>query len=291
MANEYNHAHHCTCGGQCYYPVRCFCCAPGPTGPTGPTGADGAPGDTGPTGPAGAAGTPGDIGPTGPAGAAGAPGDVGPTGPAGPSIVPVPTELDACTYLRVNLDGEYILVNLFGLNTGNNPEIEAYSIWSMDPAGLTTGTALPPGSVYLIRLPVQCFAFIQDISFGVITPGSGLTAGACWMGIYDSAGTLISSVSGVEAQWSSPGLQIVDLPFPVVVGSSGGPDFIFLAFLVNGSTSPEFLASPQGLGNATTRFNTKPDRFSTYLTGQTTLPATIPIYGTTESDIGLWAAL
>ncbi len=243
----------------------------------------------GPQGPQGIPGAPGPIGPAGPVGPVG---PVGPAGPTGPSLVPIPDPIvDPCKVPRVNEEGNYVLAEILGLNTGSLPNADAYNAWAFDPIGLTVGVPLPLGQLYVTRMILQCAVLIFDISYALTAPGIGLTPGACGLGIYNSTGTLVASATNPASDWTTVGQKLTSLSSFITLGTPEGPEHVFVAFLVNGTTSPSFLAAPTGIGNALVRPNTKPDRFSLFGTGLTALPPTIPIFGMQQSNIGVWDAI
>ncbi len=266
--------------------------ASGPQGPAGPTGPAGPQGPVGLTGPQGPTGPAGPQGPTGPAGPQGLTGPAGPQGPAGPNLLPVPEPFnDTCRFVRVNEEGEYALVEVLGLNTGSLPNADAYNAWTFDPIGLSAGTPLPLGQLYVTRMILQCTVLVFDVSYAITVAGSGLTAGACGIGIYNNAGALVGSAANPELDWTTTGQKLTSLDSFVVIGNPEGAQHVFVAFLVNGAMSPSFLAAPTGIGNALVRPNTKPDRFSLFGTNLTALPATIPLLGMQQSSIGVWDAI
>ncbi len=217
---------------------------------------------------------------------------IGPTGPQGPSLIPEPDPLfDPCKFVRVNENGEYVLVEVLGLNTGSLPNADAYNAWSFDPIGLNAGVPLPLGQLYLTRMILQCAVFIFDVSYVITAAGTGLTAGACGIGLYNNAGTLVASAPNPQTDWTTTGQKLTSLSSPITLGNPEGPEHIFVAFLVNGTTSPSFLAAPTGIGNSLVRPSTKPDRFSLFGTGLTALPSTIPFLGMQASTIGIWDAI
>ncbi|MGW4784216.1 hypothetical protein [Streptomyces sp. NPDC004230] len=234
--------------------------ATGVTGPAGTDGAQGPKGDTGSQGPAGvdgAQGPKGDKGDTGAQGTQGlqgiqgVKGDTGATGPAGQ-------------------DG-YVT---------DYPSEQNLLAWTYDPSMAGHVTAQSSGGVGG-RVSLSRIILRQQITWTNIWIGlSGIDAAAtlanCYLGVYDSTGTL----KGVTADISSSLMTgAVAKPLALTTPFTAAPGTYFIAMLLNGTwTTNSLTFKCSGAGSSTNAGLSAPNlRYSSVLTGQTSLPATISL--------------
>ena len=170
------------------------------------------------------------------------------------------------------------------------PADQGLTSWSMDPASCTgAGTTLSAGFIYAVKLLLRQATTLNRVHAVLGTAGSGLTAGQCLAGYYDTAGNRIGITADQSTVWNSAGNKAMALVTPVAVGAGA----VYAAFLFNGTTSPSFAAgSTHGAtftpGNAA--LSAGAYRFCRSAAGQTSLPTTVSLAAFTADANNVWAA-
>lgn len=162
--------------------------------------------------------------------------------------------------------------------------------WTYDPALCTNSSLLTNGTVYLAKLHVGAATACTKIYWWVAAAGATPTANQNQVGIYNSAGTLLTSTV-VDADISSTGLKTTTIASQTLTASS----FYWVGMVFNAATAPT-LARMAGLSGLSTAVNVgltaASYRFAINGTGQTALPASItPASNTTPNFGGPWAAI
>jgi len=171
------------------------------------------------------------------------------------------------------------------------PNDHGYLNWSTDPANCTGGANPAAGSVRMVRLPRLPQSYtISTVAAFVSTAGSGLTAGQCFAGIYDSTGTRQGVTADQSAVWNTTGLKNMALTVPYAVPTNTD---MWAALLYNGTSCSFAVASSvanfndvfnANLSAATARYTIGPS-------AQTTLPASITMASRTNSSQSTWMAV
>lgn len=162
-----------------------------------------------------------------------------------------------------------------------------YLTWSTDPAevsGLVTPTA---GVLYLVRVPLrQASATIGNLHLGVGVAGSGLTAGQCFVALFNATS---GARLGVSADISG-GLAVGETTHVITGGATvAGPVYVYVGVLLNGTTMPQLARggpSISGLSNVKTTVSSK--RFAQYGTGQTAMPSSITLSSMVNTANSPW---
>jgi hypothetical protein len=174
-----------------------------------------------------------------------------------------------------------------------DPEDLSYNSWTYPPmhiASINPG-AMTSGTVRMMRLPkFSQQRTVTGVAVAIGTVGSGLTAGQCFAGLYNSSGVRLgvsADISGTGAL-TTQGLSRINLTAPVVCPVG---DYV-VALLVNGTTPPH-LAACQSLGVSSFINGNLPTSIAFVATGpaaQTSLPANIDMGGArTPAGIPSWA--
>jgi hypothetical protein len=163
--------------------------------------------------------------------------------------------------------------------------------WTMDPAACSaTGTTLSLGVIYFLEVVLRSAATISNLCAVIGTAGSGLTAGQCLAGLYTSTGTRVGITADQATVWNSTG----DKSMALTSSYSAAAGKYYVAFLVNGTTSPTF-ACGSTLGASFTPGNAHLTsgnyRFCRSASGQTSLPASYTITSATPDANNVWAAV
>lgn len=181
---------------------------------------------------------------------------------------------------------------LFGpvIADGNwNPADHGLVAWSSDPSVNTGNAQTVNGSVYLTRLNIRTPVTISTVWWTQTTGATTPTTGENFVGVYNSAGTLLSSVN-VDAKSANNAMQSAALG---AAQSLAGGSFIWVACLFNAATPP-ILMRGGGLTVSANMANlsTANSRFAVNGTGQTSLPSTITPGSNSQTGVfAVWAAV
>lgn len=158
-----------------------------------------------------------------------------------------------------------------------------------DPAHAGTVTsqtsASVAGKITLTKIALRQQITVSNVWFGLAGIDAGSALNNCFIGIYDSSGTL----RGTTADISSV-LNVNPVAKPVALTSSftAAPGTYFIAMLLNGTwTQNAFTFKSSGAGISVNANLTAPNlRYSNLLTGQTSLPASLTLSSQSTSIIG-----
>jgi hypothetical protein len=170
------------------------------------------------------------------------------------------------------------------------PTDQGLTAWTFDPASCgASGTTLSAGFIYLGELILRQAATINRVHAVLGSAGSGLSAGQCLAGLYDSSGTRVGITADQSTAWASAGNKAMSLTTPYAAAAGR----YYMAMLFNGSSSPSFACgSTHGAtftpGNANLAVGAY--RFCRSASGQTALPASIALSGYTPDANNVWAA-
>ncbi|GAA2192734.1 hypothetical protein [Streptomyces bangladeshensis] len=202
----------------------------------------------------------------------------GGTDPITPAAIGALTQSDA--------DARYLTLAAYG--NAWTPSDQGLIAWSFDPACCSTsGTTLSAGFIYLIEIVLRQAATISKVNVVIGTAGSGLTAGQCLAGLYDTSGTRRGITGDMSTTWNSAGNKAMSLTTPY----SAAAGRYYLALLHNGTTSPTFacgstLGANFTPGNANLAAGSY--RFCRSASGQTSLPTSITLSGYTPDANNVW---
>lgn len=195
-------------------------------------------------------------GPPGPAGATGAPGPAGATGPV--SGVTAPSDV-------------------------------SYVSWNYDPVAAVNTLAPTGGVLYLLRLQIRDVGTLSKVWMGVAsTTGATPTAGQNFIGLYNSAGTLMRATADLTTALSATGEQGYTLSASVSVT----PGYYWVGLLLNGATLPTFVRASGavfGLSNGPSTTATK--RIAKYGTGLTALPSALTLANLADTGNSFWVGV
>jgi hypothetical protein len=159
--------------------------------------------------------------------------------------------------------------------------------WTFDPrfCGATAAVATS-GTLFLSGMFVTESFAATALYWGVSVTPTTQTAGQNFVGLYDSTGTLLTSV-GVDSDTSSTGLKTATINVPVTPGT------YWAGFLFNAATAPQ-LPRCAGTGGTASLINVglagANQLYATNGTGRTSMPATITM-GSNTAGTGYWAAI
>jgi hypothetical protein len=157
--------------------------------------------------------------------------------------------------------------------------------WTIPPESCRSDSQLTAGVVYLNAVYISEYATAAKIEWGINTIGATATAGANWVGLYNSVGTRLAAV-GVDAKVTVQGATAEAISQAVT------PGVYYIAYLFNATTMPKlYCGSDLNATLANFNLGSLNGRFLTSGTGQTTLPSTITMSGTTLSQKTLFGAV
>jgi hypothetical protein len=161
--------------------------------------------------------------------------------------------------------------------------------WTHDPATLrSTSNPTTSGTVYLSKLKViNRGVTATTILVGIETAGSGLTAGQCYVGLYNSSGSRLAISADQASNWTSTGLKTISLTTPPTLAVGN----YYVAILANGTTPPQFAMGAGGATSVNAGLATAAARFLSGPAAQTSLPTSITLGSQTPQTGARWAAL
>ncbi|MFB7980514.1 hypothetical protein [Streptomyces vinaceus] len=177
---------------------------------------------------------------------------------------------------------------------GPRPQDQNLLAWTGDPndAGHVTAQSAAgvAGRVTLVRIVLREQITWSNIWLGLagIDPGAQLSQN--YLGVYDANGTLRASTADVSPQLMT---DAIAKPFPLAKPFTAAPGTYFIALLLNGTWATNALTlKSTGAGISVNAGLTPPNlRYSTLLTGQTSLPATVNLAEQSTSTINTgWAS-
>lgn len=177
---------------------------------------------------------------------------------------------------------------------GPRPQDQNLLAWTGDPndAGHVTAQSAAGvgGRVTLVRMVLREELTWSNIWLGLagIDPNAQLSN--CYLGVYDAKGTLVASTADVSPQLMT---EAIAKPFPLAKPFTAAPGTYFVALLLNGNWATNALTlKATGAGiSVNAGLNPPSLRYSTVLTGQTSLPATVNLAEQSTSTINTgWAS-
>ncbi|GGT24699.1 MULTISPECIES: hypothetical protein [Streptomyces] len=168
------------------------------------------------------------------------------------------------------------------------PQDQNLLAWTGDPndAGHVTAqtTGGVGGRVTLVRLVLHERITWSNIWLGLagIDPQAALTD--CYLGVYDASGTLRAATADISPQLMT---DPIAKPLPLAKPFTAEPGTYFIALLLNGTWATNGLTlKATGAGISVNAGLTPPNlRYSTILTGQTSLPAKVDLSQQSTSTI------
>ena len=171
------------------------------------------------------------------------------------------------------------------------PGDQAMLEWNFDPsAGITGGTVMTKTDVSLARINIRTPTVVNNVWLHCVTAATGQTSNQNFVGIYNSAGTLLgsSAAGSLDGKLTTGAVVTQPLTGPV----SLGPGFYWVAALFNSSGTAVLLAEAANSAvNANTGLSAANYRWATNGTG-TTLPSTItPASNSLTGAIPFWTGV
>lgn len=177
---------------------------------------------------------------------------------------------------------------------GPRPQDQNLLAWTGDPndAGHVTAQSAAGvgGRVTLVRIVLREPITWSNIWLGLagIDPGAQLSN--CYLGVYGADGTRLASTADISPQLMT---DAVAKPLPLAKPFNAAPGTYFIALLLGGTWATNALTlKSTGAGISVNAGLTPPNlRYSTVLTGQTSLPDTLNLAEQSTSTINTgWAS-
>ncbi|MFC9821378.1 hypothetical protein ACFWG6_30860 [Streptomyces erythrochromogenes] len=174
------------------------------------------------------------------------------------------------------------------------PSEQGLLAWTYDPnmAGHVTAqsNAGVAGRITLVRILIRRRITWSNVWIGLSGVDSGASLSNCYLGVYDSSGTLKGTTADIS---SSLMTGATAKALPLAAPFDAAPGAYFIAMLLNGTwttNSLHFKAS--GAGVSVNAGLTAPNlRYSNLLTGQTSLPSSLTLANQATSIITTgWAS-
>lgn len=174
------------------------------------------------------------------------------------------------------------------------PSEQGLLAWTGDPndAGHVTAqsSAGVGGRITLVRIPIRRTITWSNIWLGLSGIDTGATLENNYLGVYDTTGTLRGTTADISAMYMT---SAIAKAFPLSVPFTATPGFYFIAMLMNGTwTTNSLHFKATGAGISVNAGLTAPLlRYSSMLTGQTSLPASLNLANQTTTTINTgWAS-
>ncbi|MFG2299091.1 hypothetical protein [Streptomyces sp. NPDC048603] len=174
------------------------------------------------------------------------------------------------------------------------PQDQNLLAWTGDPndAGHVTAqsSAGVGGRVTLVRIVLRERTSWSNIWLGLAGIDPNAQLADCYLGVYDAKGVLRGSTADVSPQLMT---DAIAKPLALQKPFTAEPGTYFIALLLNGSWATNLLTlKATGAGISVNAGLTPPNlRYSTVLTGQTALPATLDLTQQSTSTINTgWAS-
>ncbi|MFD6973467.1 hypothetical protein [Streptomyces sp. NPDC059979] len=177
---------------------------------------------------------------------------------------------------------------------GPRPQDQNLLAWTGDPndAGHVTAQSAAGvgGRVTLVRIVLREQITWSNIWLGLAGIDPNAQLANCYLGVYDANGKLVATTPDVSPQLMTDAIAkplALDKPF------TAAPGTYFIALLLNGNWTTNLLTlKSTGAGISVNAGLTPPQlRYSTLLTGQTSLPANVNLTEQSQSTINTgWAS-
>ena len=155
---------------------------------------------------------------------------------------------------------------------GPTPPVNGLTLWNFPPETASAATTLSGGKVYLLALQVPVAQTITNLVVYVTTGAVTGTAGQNFAGLYNTAGTRVAVTGDQTTPWASVGTATMALTAPYAAAATSY--YVALVANASGSLMAVAAASPSGqVANA--GLPAAPWRFSSGLSGQTSLPSSL----------------
>ncbi|MEU9254418.1 hypothetical protein AB0D66_21480 [Streptomyces sp. NPDC048270] len=177
---------------------------------------------------------------------------------------------------------------------GPRPQDQNLLAWTGDPndAGHVTAqtSAGVGGRITLVRIVLREEITWSNIWLGLAGLDPNAQLANCQLGVYDAKGSLVAATPDISPQLMT---DAIAKPFPLAKPFAAAPGTYFIALLLNGSWATNALTlKSTGAGISVNAGLTPPNlRYSTVLTGQTSLPASVNLAEQSTSTINTgWAS-
>ncbi|MBT2482425.1 hypothetical protein [Streptomyces sp. ISL-94] len=177
---------------------------------------------------------------------------------------------------------------------GPRPQDQNLLAWTGDPndAGHVTAQSAAGvgGRVTLVRIVLREQITWSNIWLGLAGADPSAQLANCYLGVYDANGTLVAATADISPQLMT---EAVAKPLPLGKPFTAAPGTYFIALLLNGNWATNALTlKATGAGISVNAGLTPPNlRYSTLLTGQTSLPAGVNLADQSTSTINTgWAS-
>lgn len=160
--------------------------------------------------------------------------------------------------------------------------------WDFDPVYIQAGVAAANGTVYLMRIKLRYAATITNLLMSVTAAGITPVASQSFLGLINSAGTLVAVTADAGTALTALGLLTVPLTAPYAAAAG---DY-WVALVSNAATPPQLArACTLGLAGTFTLGSTAATRrFATNGAGATAL-ANISPASNSAAGLTFWAAV
>ncbi|MFD9724583.1 hypothetical protein [Streptomyces sp. NPDC059072] len=181
-----------------------------------------------------------------------------------------------------------------GTFEGPRPQDQNLLAWTGDPndAGHVTAQSAAGvgGRVTLVRIVLRERITWSNIWLGLAGIDPNAQLANCYLGVYDAGGALVGTTEDISPQLMT---DAIAKPFALSKPFTAAPGTYFIALLLNGNWATNVLTLKATGAGISVNAGLAPPllRYSTVLTGQTSLPRTVNLAEQSTSTINTgWAS-
>lgn len=167
------------------------------------------------------------------------------------------------------------------------PQDQSYIGWAYDPIAAANNTQLAAGQPVLIKVRSTLTTTVSNINLNVNNQGSGFTASASYVALYDMSGALLGQSNDVSGILNTTGAKTIPLTGTVSVT---GNTFYYVYIVVNATTMPA-LNRAGNIGAINQNLGPGTYRFATLGSGISSPPATLTLGSSVALSTSYWAAI
>jgi hypothetical protein len=167
------------------------------------------------------------------------------------------------------------------------PSDQGYKGWAYDPISAANNSQPTAGQPVLVKVRCTETTTVSTVYLNVNTLGSGFSASASYVALYDLSGVLLAQSNDLASVLSTTGAKTIPLTTsPSVTGNT----FYYVYIVINATTMPA-LNRAGNIGAINQNLGPGTYRFATLGSGISTPPASIALGSSTALSTSYWAAI
>jgi hypothetical protein len=167
------------------------------------------------------------------------------------------------------------------------PEDQSYIGWAYDPAMAANNTQLTAGQPVLVKVRATATTTVNNICLNVNNAGSGFTAGASYVALYDMTGGRLAQSNDLASVLATTGAKTI----PLTSGAAVQGNAFYYAYIVVNATGTPTLNRAGNVGAINQNLGPGTYRFASLGSGITSPPATITLANSVALSVSYWVAI